>query len=143
MGKLSLVGRITRTDLKTIAVAGGNVMHAIKSHELSDQGFGEAYFSWIEGGAVKAWKLHTKMTLNLVAPLGMVMFKFLDEDGAERTEIIGDERYCRLTVPPNIWFGFKDLSGARSLILSVADIPHDPNEVLRKDIDFFDVDWSF
>ena len=33
-------------------------------------GFEEAYFSLIDKDAVKAWKRHKTMTLNLVVPLG-------------------------------------------------------------------------
>ena len=49
------------------------------------------------------------MTLNLIVPLGEVCFAFVDEEGAFREEVVGVNRYVRLTVPPGIWFGIKGL----------------------------------
>ena len=62
----------------------------------------------IEMGAVKAWKQHRRMTLNLVVPVGNVRFVFLADEGkAQREETIGVSNYVRLTVPPGVWFGFQ------------------------------------
>jgi dTDP-4-dehydrorhamnose 3,5-epimerase len=47
-----------------------------------------------------------------------------------------------LTVPPGIWFGFKGISDDLNLICNVANMSHDPNEVMRKDIDEIKMDWS-
>ena len=51
--------------------------------------------------------------------------------------------YLRLTVPPKIWFGFKGASNGVNLICNVADIGHDPSEIERKDVNNFQIDWSF
>ena len=48
--------------------------------------------------------------------------------------ILSQNPYFRLTIPPGIWFGFKGISEGLNLICNVADIPHDPDEVLRKEI---------
>lgn len=121
---------ITVTALKRIPTAGGDVWHAMKRTDAGYMDFGEAYFSWVNPGAVKAWKLHTRMTLNLVVPLGSVRFVFhLPDAGGFRAEDLGEHRYARLTVPPGVWFGFQGLAAARSLVLNLADIPHDPTEV--------------
>lgn len=135
--------QIQVTQLKRIPVVGGDVLHALKRTDSGYMGFGEAYFSMIAARAVKAWKLHRKMTLNLVVPIGDVRFVFFSQDRKVHREVtIGASNYERLTVPPSIWFGFEGLAAPFSLILNVADIPHDPDEVQRKPLTEFDYDWE-
>lgn len=141
MGAMS-VSQIVVTPLKRIPVVGGDVLHAMKRCDPGFVDFGEAYFSQIEPGAVKAWKRHLRMTLNFVVPVGAVQFVFVDDEGAMREEVVAPDRYVRLTVPPGIWFGFKGLFAPYSLLLNVADIPHDPDEIERKDMGSFMFDWE-
>ena len=51
-------------------------------------------------------------------------------------------RYVRLTVPPGIWFGFKGKAAGKSLLLNIADIVHEPNEVLSKPKSEILYDWT-
>jgi dTDP-4-dehydrorhamnose 3,5-epimerase len=128
-----------------IETIGGDVLHAMKQGDVGYAGFGEAYFSLVSHGAVKAWKRHTRMTLNLVVPVGQVRFVFyiVDSVGVEkfRVEEIGQDCYARITVPPGIWFGFKGLSSPQSLVLNIASIPHDPNEVERLPVSNINYIW--
>lgn len=141
MGAVSL-DQIRVTALRRIPVAGGDVLLAIKATEANFRGFGEAYFSMVNAGAIKAWKMHRRMTLNLVVPIGEVRFVFFSADGNTQREItIGAANYARLTVPPGIWFGFQGLATPCSVVLNVADIPHDPDESVRKSVEGFVYDW--
>ena len=116
-------------DLNIIPVEGGNVQHFLRSDESSFNGFGEAYFSFIEKGKIKGWKLHTRMTMNLVVPVGEVGFVFYVESNSSFQVIkIGTNNYKRLTVPPNIWFGFKGLGLYSNLVVNLSNIIHDPSE---------------
>ena len=121
------------TSLRRIENAGGEVLHGMKQSDVGYTGFGEAYFSWVSFGAVKAWKRHTQMTMNVVVPVGQVRFVFrcINTDGVEEFRVvdIGVDHYARLTVPPGTWFGFQGLHTPKSLLLNIANIPHDPNEV--------------
>lgn len=136
------VNQIMITPLKRIQVAGGDVLHGMKCSDPGYDDFGEAYFSMVEVGAIKAWKRHLRMTLNFVVPLGTVFFAFIDEKGLIRTELAGDERYVRLTVPPGIWFGFKGFGNKDSMVLNIASVPHDPGEVERRPRADFDYVWK-
>lgn len=140
MGTVS-VDQIQVTPLKRIPVDGGDVLHAIKNGDLGYAGFGEAYFSIVELGTIKAWKRHLRMTLNLVVPVGQVIFVFVDEIGDYRLENVGPSRYVRLTVPPGIWFGFKGLSHPISMLMNIANIAHDPSEVERKGLSEIAYKW--
>jgi dTDP-4-dehydrorhamnose 3,5-epimerase len=134
------------TPLQRIEVEGGDVLHAIKQTDQGYSGFGEAYFSWVSADVVKAWKRHTEMTMNVVVPVGQVRFVFLcaNADGIEefRVEEIGVDRFVRVTVPPGIWFGFQGLHTPQSLLLNIANIPHDLNEVERLALTDINYDWN-
>ncbi len=119
------------TPLARIATPGGDVMHAMKQSDEGFSVFGEAYFSWINAGSVKAWKRHKRMIMNIVVPVGNVRFVFFkDENSGFRIEEIGENNYARLTVPPGIWFGFQSLE-PKSLVMNISSILHDSEEVDR------------
>jgi dTDP-4-dehydrorhamnose 3,5-epimerase len=142
MGTISL-DDILITPLARIATAGGDVLHAMKNSDAGYAGFGETYCSWVTAGAVKAWKRHTQMTMNIVVPMGQVRFVFrLDGTNELRVEDLGEERYVRITVPAGIWFGFKGLATPQSLVLNIANIAHDPNEVERLELAEIKYDWN-
>jgi dTDP-4-dehydrorhamnose 3,5-epimerase len=143
MGTTVALDRIVTTTLARIPTPGGDVMHAMRETDDGYGGFGEAYFSWVDRGAIKAWKQHQRMTMNLVVPFGEVRFVFLLETPQRsfREERIGTPNYTRLTVPPGIWFGFQGMA-ERNLVLNVASIAHDPSESLRRDLDEIPYDWT-
>jgi dTDP-4-dehydrorhamnose 3,5-epimerase len=120
------------TKLSKIEIDKGNVMHAIKANDSGYVGFGEAYFSLIKKNEIKGWKLHNKMVMNLVVPIGNVKFVFYQKNKDSlnefRVESIGEDNYCRLTVPTGIWFGFQGLSEPINVVLNISNIEHNANE---------------
>jgi dTDP-4-dehydrorhamnose 3,5-epimerase len=134
------------TPLRRIETAGGDILHALKQADAGFVAFGEAYFSLINAGSVKAWKRHTRMTMNLVVPKGRARFVFHEKsaDGSDkfRVEEIGEDCYARITVPPGIWFGFQGLATPQSLILNIASIPHDSDEVERSALSDIHYAWE-
>jgi dTDP-4-dehydrorhamnose 3,5-epimerase len=136
------------TSLKVIKVPGGDVLQGIKFSDCGYEGFGEAYFSMIEQGVVKAWKRHSKMTMNLVVPMGKVKFVIYDDrqnsssNGKFQEVILSKNNYCRLTVPPMVWLGFKGLDKNTSILLNVANIEHVFEEAERKEINEIRFDWE-
>ena len=66
------------TPLKQIPHQKGDIFHAMKKSDIGFDGFGEAYFSTINKGEIKGWKKHTKMTLNLIVPVGEIEFVLFD-----------------------------------------------------------------
>ena len=141
MGSVS-VKKIKVSPLRRVPLPKGDVLHGLKRTDTGYTGFGEAYFSQIEFDAVKAWKRHTRMTLNLVVPVGIVKFAFVDDQDDRLIKVVSPHDFVRLTVPPGIWFGFKGLCSPLNLLLNIADIPHDPAEVERKDINEIEFDWK-
>ena len=110
----------------------GDIMRILKNKEVKNWNFAEAYFSKIKYNKIKAWKYHLKMSLNLVVPMGRVKFVFYFNKTKNFKVIeLGEKKYSRISIPPRIWFGFKGLSKKDSLILSLTNLEHNPNEVLR------------
>ena len=134
----AMIDGVLLTTLKVIDVTGGDVLHAMKAADNGYQGFGEAYFSIIEKGIIKCWKLHKEMTLNLVVPLGSVRFILFDERQGSSTYgecqevVLSRDNYRRLTVPPMVWLGFQGMGEKDSLLLNIANIAHNPNEMIYK-----------
>jgi len=140
-----MLSKILLSPLQQMETLGGNVLHSMKKTDKGYAGFGEAYFSWIAFGAIKGWKRHTQMTMNIVVPVGQVRFVFYSQDNhgdkSYRVEDIGVDRYMRITIPPNIWFGFMGLCESQNLILNIANIPHNQEEVERLELAAIDYDW--
>ena len=141
MGK-KLLDKIKLTSLKIIKLPAGDIMRALSKYELKNWTFGEAYFSKIKFGKIKAWKYHTRMTLNLIVPYGKVKFVFYSQKNNNFKAItIGEKKYSRITVPPKIWFGFKGMNKPESIILSITNIKHNKKEILRREKNKIKYNW--
>ena len=131
------------TPLKQIYHPKGDVFHGMKKTDPGFTDFGEAYFSTVHAGEVKPWKKHVHMTLNLVVPVGKIRFVMHDDrpdsltQGQTLAVEIGPDNYQRLTVSPGIWMAFEGLDEGLNLLLNLADMEHDPDEVERADLDKF------
>ena len=113
-------------SLQNIEVDKGNVLHALQTTSEGYFGFGEAYFSIIEYGAIKAWKRHQKMTLNLIVPVGGIKFVVYDDrmdsptyNHFQEVLLSREGNYNRLTVPPLVWMGFQGLNKGENILLNV------------------------
>lgn len=140
-----MIDGVIVTPLKIIGVPEGDVLHAMKCSDVGFSGFGEAYFSTIKADAIKAWKRHRKMTLNLVVPVGAVRFVIFDDrNGNESFQEIelSKKNYCRLTVPPMVWMGFQGRANMTSMLMNIANIPHDPGESDGKSLHEIKYNWS-
>ena len=132
----------TKTELKVIPTDGGNVFHGYLKNNPDKIDIHEVYFSTIKENQIRGWKMHKKMTVNLIVPIGKVKVHLIQENGKDGEynryeEILCQSPYFRLSISPGIWFAFEGLSKSESLICNIADLPHDPLEVLRKDFSFF------
>lgn len=135
------------TSLKIIDNPLGDVFHAMKSIDNGFSGFEEAYFSTIQSGVIKPWKKHLKMTLNLIVPAGEIRFVLYDDRLNSKTKeqfmdvSLSLKNYHRLTVPPNVWMAFKGEANQLNLLLNIANMDHDPKEVVRTDLNEIKFQW--
>jgi dTDP-4-dehydrorhamnose 3,5-epimerase len=130
------------TPLKQIFNPKGDVFHGMKKSDIGFDGFGEAYFSTINKNDIKGWKKHTKMTLNLVVPLGEIEFVVYDEKSKKFFDVkLSQDNYQRLTVEPGLWMSFRGI-GENNMLLNLASIEHDPREAINVDINKIKYEWN-
>ena len=129
------------TPLKQIYHPKGDIFHAMKKSDIGFDGFGEAYFSTINQNDIKGWKKHTKMTLNIVVPVGNIEFVVYDENSKEFFSIkLSHSNYQRLTVKSGLWVAFRGI-GEYNMLLNLASIEHDPNEAINIGIEEIKYEW--
>ena len=109
--------------LKSFKNNKGDVFRAYRKNDEKIGKFGEVYFSWIKKNAIKGWKLHKKMHMNLVVPVGSVRFVFY-YNKKFKVITIGEKKYCRIYVPNNIFFAFQNISNKKSLVVNYSNIIH-------------------
>lgn len=143
-----MIDGVTLHEEKQITVPKGNIFHAIKSNSEGFCGFGEAYFSQIERGAIKGWKRHNRYTLNIVVPLGSIRFVIYDDRDGSSTKgqfedivISVKDNYKRLTVAPGLWMAFQGIGDGISMLMDVIPETHDPDESDKKDIHEINYIW--
>ncbi len=136
--------------LKKIPDERGSVMHMLRCDDPHFDRFGEIYFSCVHPGAVKAWHIHTRMTLNYAVVSGMIKLVLYDDrqDSPTRGELmelfVGDQNYLLVQVPPLVWNGFKGVGTQTAIVANCATHPHDPDEIQRLDprSDKIPYDWE-
>ncbi len=136
--------------LKQIPDERGRVMQMLRRDDPWFERFGEIYFSVVYPGVVKGWHLHKVMTLNYAVILGRIKLVLYDErkDSPTRGKLqeifAGEDNYCLITVPPNVWNGFKGLGVEPAILANCATEPYDPSEIVRSDpvSDRIPYDWK-
>ena len=127
------------TRLKVIKDDRGKVMHMLRNDSPVFKNFGEIYFSTINFNSVKAWHLHKEATLNYVCVKGKVKLVLYDDrknsstKGKIKEYDLSPEDYYLITIPPNIWNGFKGLDKGESIIANCLTLPNNEKEMVRKD----------
>ena len=127
------------TPLKIIPDERGKVMHMLRNDDLIFKKFGEIYFSTIYQDKIKAWHLHKESTLNYACIKGRVKLVLYDDrdkspsKGVIQEIILSPENYSLVSIPNNIWNGFKGLHKEESVIANCLTEPHNEKEMVRKD----------
>lgn len=125
--------------LRRIQDERGMVMHMLKATDPHFQEFGEIYFSVIHPGVIKAWHLHSRMTINYAVVSGNIKLALFDQRPDSKTKgelqeiYLGQVNYNLVRVPPGVVNGFTAVGGEKAIVANCADIPHDPAEITRID----------
>jgi len=137
------------SELKVISDKRGKIMHMMRTDSPVFKKFGEIYFSTIYKNIIKGWHLHLTSTLNYACIKGKVKLVLFDDRKNSKSKnqyqeiILTPEKYFLVTIPPNIWNGFKGIDTEESIIANCLDNPHDEKEMVRKDISdkYFNFNW--
>lgn len=137
---------VLNNELKIIDNKLGNIFHCLKKSSDGFNGFGEAYFTEVLNKKVKGWNMHKRMTVNLTVISGKVLFVVYDDRDSSSTykkfysSILSKKNYKRLTIQPGLWFAMKGLK-KNNIVLNIGDLEHDPNELIKKEIDKIKYKW--
>jgi dTDP-4-dehydrorhamnose 3,5-epimerase len=145
-----IVEGVKVVPLRRIADERGTIHHMLRSTDRHFIQFGEIYFATVYPGAVKAWHLNSGVTLNYACVVGHVKLVIYDERESSSTKgslfeiFIGQDNYCLVTVPPDVWSGMKGLSTPYALVANCTTLPHDPKRSTRIDPfkNHIPYDWS-
>ena len=142
------ISGVILTELDQFCDEKGKVLHALKSSDPEFRGFGEAYLSFVNKNKTKGWKKHNNMTLNIVVPIGEILFVIYDDRvdsdsyNAFQQIKLSRKNYKRLTVPNNLWVAFMGIGDGENLLLNVADLTHDPAESENLTLDAINYNWE-
>ncbi len=120
--------------LKRIADERGAVLHMLRADDDHFKKFGEVYFSVINSGVAKGWKLHKEIFQNMAVPEGKVRLVIYDprenSNTFGQTQVIefGEGNYCLVQIPPDVWYGFQAISAGHAIIANCTTAPHSPQE---------------
>ncbi len=134
-----MISGVKIEPLRQILDERGKVMHMLRATDSHFVGFGEIYFSWVNPGAVKAWHLHERMILNYAVPVGNIKLVLFDDRAGSPTRgaieeiFLGPDHYNLVSIPAQVWNGFKGIGTIPALVANCASIPHDPQEIKRLD----------
>ena len=145
-----MIDGVIISQLKVISDNRGKVMHMMRNDSSVFSNFGEIYFSTINYESIKAWHLHKDATLNYCCIKGKVKLVLFDDrknsdtKGIYQEIFLSPQNYSLVTIPPNIWNGFKGLYDEHSIIANCLTGPHNEKEMIRKDPydKNFNYDWK-
>lgn len=133
-----MIDGVIVTPLKQFFDERGKVMHMLREDSPVFSRFGEIYFSCTFPGVVKAWHLHSHMTLNYAVVFGQIKCVLFDDRKSSPTfgqldeYFMSPENYYLLTVPPLVWNGWKGVGTSDAIVANCATLPHQADEIKRK-----------
>ena len=134
-----MIDGVVITALRQIVDERGKVMRMLRADDTDFEGFGEIYFSVVNPGVVKAWKKHHRMIQRFAVPVGKIKLVIYDDRqysptvGKFQTVEMGEDNYCLVRIPPQVFYGFQGISSSAALIANCTDRGHDPQEIERRE----------
>lgn len=149
---MELIEGIVVKELKPILDERGYLQECFRSDWQVFQKFGQAYITIAFPNVVKAWHMHKVQTDNLVCISGNAKLVLCDnrKESASHKRIneifFGEKNPLLVTIPPNIWHGFKAMGNKKIIVLNCPTelyIYSKPDEYrLPYDTDQIDYDWK-
>jgi len=101
----------------------------------------EIYCSSLKFNKIKAWKLHKKMTCNLVVLFGKIQLVVYSNNRKFSKFTITGKSNLMISIPPDVWFGMKGLSKIDSVVMNLSSLMHKKNEMINKKKSFLKYKW--
>jgi dTDP-4-dehydrorhamnose 3,5-epimerase len=139
MDTQSVIEGVKIIPLRQIVDERGKIMHMLKATDPHFISFGEIYFSCAWPGTVKAWHIHTSMTVNNAVLSGRAKLVIYDlrKDSPTKGKLqeifLGEDNYCLVQIPPGLANGYKAYGDKMVILANCASEPHRPEEMIRMD----------
>lgn len=133
---MSKIAGVLLTPLKIVKDERGSVMHFLREGREPFTRFGEVYFSTVNAGVTKGWKVHRRSTSNMAVVGGSMRFWVRDErEGSATkgtTELYNlapvEGQYHLLTVPPGVTYAWKSTGEGAATVCNGATLAWEPDE---------------
>lgn len=112
-------------QLKQVADERGWLTEVMRSDWDQFKKFGQVYVTAGYPQVVKAWHMHKKQIDNMACIKGMMKLVLFDDRTNSKTKdetnefTIGEKNLLLITIPPEVWHGFKTISEENALVLNV------------------------
>jgi dTDP-4-dehydrorhamnose 3,5-epimerase len=122
---------------KVISDSRGKIIHMLRNDDKNFKKFGEIYFSYVKPKKIKAWHIHTNMTLNYAAAYGKIKIVLFDDrknsptKGVVQEIFLSNSNHILVSIPPLVWNGFCSMNDDIAILANCSDIPHDKREIKR------------
>ena len=121
---MDLIDGIVIKNLKPILDERGYLQECLRSDWPMFKKFGQAYITIAFPNVIKAWHMHKIQTDNMVCIQGngkLVLYDNREKSSTYKkiNEIFfGEKNPILITIPPNIWHGFKAIGGKQIIVLN-------------------------
>ncbi len=149
---MELIEGIVVKELNPIIDERGYLQECFRSDWQIFQKFGQAYITIAFPNVVKAWHMHKVQTDNLVCISGNAKLVLCDtrKESTSHKRIneifFGEKKPLLVTIPPNIWHGFKATGNKQIMVLNCPTELYNyskPDEYrLPYDTDQIDYNWE-
>lgn len=149
---MELIKGVKTQKLNPILDERGYLQECFRSDWPVFKKFGQSYITVAFPGVVKAWHCHKIQTDNMVCILGNAKLVLFDDREKSKTKgklneiFFGEKSPLLVTIPPNIWHGFKAMAGRKIMVLNCPTELYnygDPDEYrLPYDTNKIDYDWE-
>ncbi|MEE9379283.1 MAG: dTDP-4-dehydrorhamnose 3,5-epimerase family protein [Candidatus Lokiarchaeia archaeon] len=149
---MDLIKGVIIKNLKPILDERGYLQECFRSDWPMFKKFGQTYITIAFPNVVKAWHMHKTQTDNMVCIQNnakLVLYDNREKSSTYRkiNEIFfGEKNPILISIPPNIWHGFKAIGGERIMVLNCPTELYNydnPDEYrLPYDTEEIDYDWE-
>ena len=122
---MDLIEGVNIKKLTPILDERGYLQECFRSDWAMFEKFGQAYITVAFPNVVKAWHLHKIQTDNMVCLWGNAKLVLSDnrENSSTHKKVneifFGEKKPLLITIPPNIWHGFKAVGNKKMMVLNV------------------------
>jgi dTDP-4-dehydrorhamnose 3,5-epimerase len=148
---MELINDVIIKELKPILDERGYLQECFRSDWPQYEKFGQSYITVAFPNVVKAWHCHKIQTDNMVCISGNA--KLVLYDGREESStykkineiFFGEKSPLLVTIPPNIWHGFKAMGGEKMMVINTPTELYNYSETdeYRLPYDTADIDYDW